>query len=86
LLDSPVIPGYAFTSVEVKETGFRFDGIFLLPDDLPKEPIYFIEVQFQSYPDFYYRCVLSILGKSCKFMLKCSTMVLESAERAWGSI
>jgi len=66
LVNRPVIPGYTFTSVEVKETGFRFDGIFLPPDDLPNEPIYFIEVQFHSYPDFYHRCVLSILGKGCK--------------------
>ncbi len=60
LVNRPVIPGYTFTSVEVKETGFRFDGIFLPPDDLPKEPIYFIEVQFQSYPDFYHRFLSEI--------------------------
>ena len=60
LVDRPVIPGYTFTSVEVKETGFRFDGIFLPPDDLPNEPIYFIEVQFQPHPDFYHRFLCEI--------------------------
>jgi predicted transposase/invertase (TIGR01784 family) len=60
LVNRPVIPGYTFTSVEVKETGFRFDGIFSPPDDLPKEPIYFIEVQFQPHPDFYHRFLCEI--------------------------
>ena len=53
LLDRPVIPGYAFTSVEVKEKSFRFDGIFMPPPDRPTEPIYFIEVQFQPDANFY---------------------------------
>jgi len=53
LLDRPIIPGYAFTSVEVKEKSFRFDGIFMPPPDRPTEPIYFIEVQFQPDANFY---------------------------------
>jgi predicted transposase/invertase (TIGR01784 family) len=53
LLDRPVIPGYAFTSVEVKEKSFRFDGIFMPPPDRSTEPIYFIEVQFQPDANFY---------------------------------
>jgi predicted transposase/invertase (TIGR01784 family) len=61
LLDRPVVPGYAFTSVEVKEKSFRFDGIFMPPNtsgaaepiDRPTEPIYFIEVQFQPDANFY---------------------------------
>jgi conserved hypothetical protein (putative transposase or invertase) len=53
LLDRPIIPGYAFTSVEVKEKSFRFDGIFMPPPDRPTEPIYFIEVQFQPNANFY---------------------------------
>ncbi len=60
LVNRPVIPSYTFTSVEVKETGFRFDGIFSPPDDLPNEPIYFIEVQFQPHPDFYHRFLSEI--------------------------
>ncbi len=53
LLDRPVVPGYAFTSVEVKEKSFRFDGIFMPPADRLTEPIYFIEVQFQPDANFY---------------------------------
>ncbi len=53
LLDRPVVPCYAFTSVEVKEKSFRFDGIFMPPIDRPTEPIYFIEVQFQPNANFY---------------------------------
>jgi len=60
LVNRPVILGYTFTSVEVKETGFRFDGIFSPPDDLPNQPIYFIEVQFQPHPDFYHRFLCEI--------------------------
>ncbi|MFN3927346.1 MAG: Rpn family recombination-promoting nuclease/putative transposase [Pseudanabaenaceae cyanobacterium] len=55
LLNRDVVPGYAFTSVEVKEKGFRFDGIFMPPIDAVNEPIYFIEVQFQPKPDFYWQ-------------------------------
>jgi predicted transposase/invertase (TIGR01784 family) len=36
---------YIFESVEVKETSFRMDGIFLPPD--PSGIVYFCEVQFQ---------------------------------------
>jgi predicted transposase/invertase (TIGR01784 family) len=42
---------YKFTSVEVKEKAFRFDGIFM-PDNR-EQPIYFVEVQFQDKPNFY---------------------------------
>lgn len=44
---------YKFTSVEVKEQAFRFDGLFL-----PKtkdDPIYFVEAQFKKENDFYAR-------------------------------
>ncbi|MBK1990247.1 DUF2887 domain-containing protein [Sphaerospermopsis aphanizomenoides BCCUSP55] len=50
--------GYNFTSVEVKEKAFRFDGIFM-PDSLEK-PIYFVEVQFQPKPDFYWELITEI--------------------------
>lgn len=39
--------GYRFASVEVKQTAFRLDGVFLPPEDLPDSPVYFLEVQFQ---------------------------------------
>ena len=38
--------GYRFTSVEIKEKAFRFDGIFM-PEALDKN-IWFVEVQFQT--------------------------------------
>jgi predicted transposase/invertase (TIGR01784 family) len=50
--------GYQFTSVEVKEKAFRFDGIFM-PDDEEK-PIYFVEVQFQNKPEFYWELITEI--------------------------
>jgi predicted transposase/invertase (TIGR01784 family) len=37
--------GYVFESIEVKETSFRIDGVFLPPD--PAGIVYFCEVQFQ---------------------------------------
>jgi len=49
---------YQFTSVEVKEKAFRFDGIFMA-DSLEK-PIYFVEVQFQQKPDFYWELIAEI--------------------------
>ena len=50
--------GYEFSSVEVKEKAFRFDGIFI-----PKakdKPIYLIEVQFQQKEDFYWEYLSEI--------------------------
>ncbi len=47
LLDHPVMPGYAFASVEVKEKSFGFDGIFMPPPDRPTEPIYFTGLTIQ---------------------------------------
>lgn len=44
---------YEFTSVEVKEQAFRFDGVFK-----PKtndDSLYFFEAQFQKESDFYLR-------------------------------
>jgi len=49
---------YKFTSVEVKEKAFRFDGIFM-PDTVSK-PIYFVEVQFQPKPEFYWEFITEI--------------------------
>ncbi|GCL44303.1 Rpn family recombination-promoting nuclease/putative transposase [Dolichospermum planctonicum] len=49
---------YQFTSVEVKEKAFRFDGIFLT--DSVEKPIYFVEVQFQPKPDFYWELIAEI--------------------------
>jgi predicted transposase/invertase (TIGR01784 family) len=49
---------YQFTSVEVKEKAFRFDGIFMT--DSVEKPIYFVEVQFQPKPDFYWELIAEI--------------------------
>ena len=40
------ITGYTFDSIEVKETSFRIDGVFLPPDNSGN--VYFCEVQFQK--------------------------------------
>jgi predicted transposase/invertase (TIGR01784 family) len=50
--------GYGFISVEVKEKAFRFDGIFM--PDSEDNPMYFVEVQFQSNPDFYWELIAEI--------------------------
>jgi predicted transposase/invertase (TIGR01784 family) len=53
---------YKFTSLEVKEQAFRFDGVFLpkTKDDL----IYFVEAQFSKELDFYPR----FLGESFVYL------------------
>ncbi|MEQ8972107.1 MAG: DUF2887 domain-containing protein [Coleofasciculus sp. C1-SOL-03] len=40
--------GYVFRSVELKQTAFRIDGVFLPPQDVPNPIAYFVEVQFQN--------------------------------------
>ena len=47
--------GYHFTSVEIKEKAFRFDGIFI-PEALEKN-IWFVEVQFQKCAEFYWEFI-----------------------------
>jgi len=47
--------GYRFTSVEIKEKAFRFDGIFI-PDSVDKN-IWFVEVQFQKRAEFYWEFI-----------------------------
>lgn len=53
--------GYRFTSVEVKQTAFRFDGVFLPPQHRPNAPIYFLEVQFQRDATLYRRLFSEVL-------------------------
>ncbi|MFB2896882.1 Rpn family recombination-promoting nuclease/putative transposase [Aerosakkonemataceae cyanobacterium BLCC-F50] len=45
---------YQFSSVEIKQTAFRIDGVFL-PAAGEENPIYFLEVQFQPDSEFYSR-------------------------------
>ncbi len=47
--------GYQFSSREIKELAFRFDGVFLPAANAVHQPIYFVEVQFQPKSDFYWR-------------------------------
>jgi len=46
---------YRFESVEVKETAFRIDGVFLPPEGTTPRIIFFAEVQFQSDEGLYHR-------------------------------
>ena len=46
---------YRFESVEVKETAFRIDGVFLPPEDAKPRIIFFAEVQFQKDEALYHR-------------------------------
>jgi predicted transposase/invertase (TIGR01784 family) len=49
---------YQFISAEIKEKAFRFDGIFM--PDREDKPLYFVEVQFQNKPDFYWEFIAEI--------------------------
>jgi predicted transposase/invertase (TIGR01784 family) len=47
--------GYQFESIEVKETAFRIDGVFLPPDNADPNIVCFAEVQLQKDEDLYNR-------------------------------
>ncbi|MBD2693592.1 DUF2887 domain-containing protein [Anabaena catenula] len=51
----PEAKDYQFESVEVKETAFRIDGVFLPPDNAVSKIVFFAEVQFQKDEDLYHR-------------------------------
>jgi predicted transposase/invertase (TIGR01784 family) len=52
--NSPEIAAnYQFSSVEIKQTAFRIDGVFI--PQSPEQPIYFVEVQFQEDSGIYSR-------------------------------
>jgi predicted transposase/invertase (TIGR01784 family) len=46
---------YRFESIEVKETSFRIDGVFLPPVGISPRIVYFAEVQFQNDEYLYFR-------------------------------
>ncbi|MBU7583637.1 MAG: Rpn family recombination-promoting nuclease/putative transposase [Nostoc sp. TH1S01] len=46
---------YEFVPVEVKETAFRIDGVFIPKNESAEQPLYFVEVQFQLDANFYRR-------------------------------
>ncbi len=55
---SPVLAShYEFSSVEIKELARRIDGLFLPKPEYPQDPIYFVEVQFQSDDNLYWRLI-----------------------------
>jgi predicted transposase/invertase (TIGR01784 family) len=60
LLGKPVDDAayYQFISAEIKEKAFRFDGIFM--PDREDKPLYFVELQFQNKPDFYWELIAEI--------------------------
>lgn len=47
--------GYQFRSVEIKQTAFRIDGVFLPSENSPDKTVYFCEVQFQKDEFLYHR-------------------------------
>ncbi|MEA5618599.1 Rpn family recombination-promoting nuclease/putative transposase [Cronbergia sp. UHCC 0137] len=51
---------YEFSSVEIKELARRIDGLFLPKVEYPQDPIYFVEVQFQSDDDLYWRLMTEV--------------------------
>ncbi|MEA5502156.1 Rpn family recombination-promoting nuclease/putative transposase [Halotia wernerae UHCC 0503] len=51
---SPTTEAYQFSSIEIKQTAFRIDGVFL-PTQSEQNPIYFVEVQFQTDTEIYSR-------------------------------
>jgi predicted transposase/invertase (TIGR01784 family) len=53
-LETPAA-GYVLRAEEIKQTGFRLDGVLAPPDDRPDGPLVFIETQFQHDPDFHAR-------------------------------
>jgi predicted transposase/invertase (TIGR01784 family) len=59
--DSKFAQNYQFKSIEIKELSFRLDGVFLPDENYPEYPLYFVEVQFQLDPDFYWRFFTEII-------------------------
>jgi predicted transposase/invertase (TIGR01784 family) len=47
--------GYRFSSIEVKQSAFRLDGLFLPGTNERNQPFYLVEVQFQPDTALYYR-------------------------------
>ena len=58
-LDYPA-NAYRFQSVELKEIGFRLDGVYLPADEEPDLPVIFVEAQFQPDEQFYARFITQI--------------------------
>ena len=59
---------YQFSSVEIKQTAFRIDGVFL-PTQGNQNQIYFVEVQFQADGEIYSRLIAEICLYLCQNQL-----------------
>jgi predicted transposase/invertase (TIGR01784 family) len=57
LIDQPAATAraYKFDSVEIKQTAFRLDGVFVPKAKRSDRPIYFVEAQLQRDRKFYWR-------------------------------
>jgi predicted transposase/invertase (TIGR01784 family) len=51
---------YSFDSVEIKQVGFRLDGVLLPKLDAVDQTVIFLEVQFQKDTTFYHRFIAEI--------------------------
>jgi predicted transposase/invertase (TIGR01784 family) len=51
---------YSFDSVEIKQVGFRIDGVLLPKPDAVDQTVIFLEVQFQKDTTFYHRLIAEI--------------------------
>ncbi len=52
---------YRFQSVELKETAFRIDGVFLPPDDCDACPLIFAEIQYYQDTKIYARLLSEVM-------------------------
>ena len=52
---------YTFRSVELKQTAFRIDGVFLPDPRTADSPVYFVEVQFQRDRQLYSRLFSEVM-------------------------
>ncbi|BCL34950.1 Rpn family recombination-promoting nuclease/putative transposase [Nostoc sp. MS1] len=74
--DSPDLASiYQFSSVEVKQTSFRIDGVFV-PTFEDEQPIYFVEVQFQADDRIYSR----LFAEVCLYLRQ------NEPRNDWGSV
>ena len=52
---------YKFSALEIKQRGFRLDGLLSTPEAYPNEPIYFIEAQSYKDDNFYNQLVGKVI-------------------------
>ena len=52
---------YKFSAPEIKQRGFRLDGLLLTPENHPSEPIYFLEAHSYKDDNFYNQLAAEII-------------------------